>query len=57
MEIRDFTHTGYALLQEWYHQMVSQHTEKTIMLKQVIDEKLDSQGLQQEELCVSEGKG
>lgn len=42
MEIRDFTHTGYALLQEWYHQMVSQHTEKTIMLKQVIDEKLDS---------------
>lgn len=42
METRDFTNTGYALLQEWYLKMVSQHTEKTIALKQVIDEKFNS---------------
>lgn len=42
METRDFTHTGYALLEEWYHQMVSQHTEKTIRLKQDIDKKMDN---------------
>ncbi|HDR3651831.1 TPA: tetratricopeptide repeat protein [Bacillus anthracis] len=42
METRDFTNTGYALLQEWYLEMVSQHTEKTIALKQVIDEKFNS---------------
>ncbi len=42
METRGFTHTGYDLLIEWYHQMVSQHTDKAITLKQVIDKKLDN---------------
>ncbi|HDR7969545.1 TPA: tetratricopeptide repeat protein [Bacillus pacificus] len=42
METRGFTHTGYDLLIEWYHQMVSQHTDKAITLKQVIDKQIDS---------------
>lgn len=42
METRGFTHKGYKLLKEWYHQMVSQHTEKAITLKQVIDKQIDN---------------
>ena len=42
METRGFTHTGYDLLIEWYHQMIFQHTDKAITLNQVIDKNLDN---------------